>query len=569
MSLLAMNDIALVWGGWLVAMLLNLLWGHWAVRLLTKESLPFFSFRAFWVGWVVMLALLQGWHFFLPITPLTIAVGLGAGLVVNGRQLVGWWQTRPALTLHPIGVVFLLLLFLVADFALRPIVFFDNGLYHLQTIRWATTYPIVTGLGNLYGPLAYNQLYFLWLALFDVPAIGLRGFTVGNGLLMVVLTWEALLALITICTTRRFAPADVLSTVLLIPLINLTFVSFYHYPATPNPDYATMLISFKLTIALVQFLTAATPPLKDAVLLLALATALPLVKLSGAVYGAGVLLITVWVMWRQGTARAALLKTIGALVLLVGIPWVIGNIILSGYLVYPSSLAVPVAWQVAPAQALDDLNLPRSFSRRPELGVHWSEVLDNWDWLPAWWVGLWEPQGMRPAIYLLSASWVAVAALALLRRRLPPALPALSIVGGIAVAELFYWFLSAPAPRFGISYFWILAALGAAALWQSLPWLHGWAGRLLASNGVVLAGVAGLLWFSLVSHGPLYGDDFAPVPVVPLTSAPVPQGGTVFIPDTSQQGRCWDAPLPCTPYLNPRLRLRDATTIGGGFLVQP
>jgi hypothetical protein len=40
-------------------------------------------------------------------------------------------------------------------------------------------------------------------------------------------------------------------------------------------------------------------------------------------------------------------------------------------------------------------------------------------------------------------------------------------------------------------------------------------------------------------------------------------GLAVYVPTEGQQ--CWDAPLPCTPYFDPSLRLRDESSPRWGF----
>src|ERR1022692_4150989 len=57
--------------------------------------------------------------------------------------------------------------FVIAGWTLQsPSLTYDDGLYYLQTIKWIQEFPIVVGLGNLHGRLAYNSQDFIILAAF-------------------------------------------------------------------------------------------------------------------------------------------------------------------------------------------------------------------------------------------------------------------------------------------------------------------------------------------------------------------------------------------------------------------
>ena len=136
-----------------------------------------------------------------------------------------------------------------------------------------------------------------------------------------------------------------------------------------------------------------------------------------------------------------------------------------------------------------------------------------------------------------------------------------------AAAHLVFWFLSAPDLRFAGAAFWILGA-GSVALFLHTLWKH--------HQALILATVfAGCGLISVVSHlGYKHwivppGRDFGlhPAPGVPLTAAKTRAGLTVFMPLRGDQ--CWDAPLPCTPYLNPHLGLIEHGDLKSGFWVQP
>jgi hypothetical protein len=60
---------------------------------------------------------------------------------------------------------------------------YDSGLYHLQSIRWDNTYPIVPGLGNLHERLAFNQSFFEFVAALNFQPYFGHGSALANSFL--------------------------------------------------------------------------------------------------------------------------------------------------------------------------------------------------------------------------------------------------------------------------------------------------------------------------------------------------------------------------------------------------
>lgn len=131
---------------------------------------------AFWTGWAAIVALLQIWHLAFPVSraALALVLLLGAtGLLLEARSLAGLARTgahrAPALV-----VLLIPALLWMANRSAGPAQFFDLGLSYLQAVQWNSSYPIVPGLGNLHGRLAFNSAYLLygapWLIRCRLPA---------------------------------------------------------------------------------------------------------------------------------------------------------------------------------------------------------------------------------------------------------------------------------------------------------------------------------------------------------------------------------------------------------------
>jgi len=142
------------------------------------------------------------------------------------------------------------------------------------------------------------------------------------------------------------------------------------------------------------------------------------------------------------------------------------------------------------------------------------------------------------------------------------------------------WLLTAPNPRFGTSTFWIIAA--ASVAYAASPWIEKAASRGVAWL-VVLTIVAGswpILRPLLIALLPpsassieaagrvLFAEPgtdhgFGQIAEEPLATFTSESGVTMYYPLDSN--RCWNAPLPCTPYPTPNLNLRRPGDLRYGF----
>jgi hypothetical protein len=84
----------------------------------------------------------------------------------------------------------------LANRAIGPALNADSGLYHFTSVRWATSYPIVPGLGNLHYRLAFNSSYFLYVASLDIGAWAHESHHLANGFLLLGLLTQILLSVV-------------------------------------------------------------------------------------------------------------------------------------------------------------------------------------------------------------------------------------------------------------------------------------------------------------------------------------------------------------------------------------
>lgn len=526
---------------------------------------------AFWSGWATALLLLQLWHLVFPVNryALLLLTGIGLlGLVFLMRPLGNWHLQRANST--AIWVCCLILVSVwFASRAISTPTAYDSGLYHLQSVRWATTYPIVPGLGNLHGRLAFNSSYFLYVGLLEHIPHALNGSHLANGLLFLALAAQILLA---VRKWRRDSPFEftaLAGALLLVPLFQ--YASILNV-ASPTPDVAVFVLEILLFLKLADMATntVAKAPVSTSALaqIVFLAATGISVKLSFAAFGASAILVAagLWLRgqnlkvkpdWRRNIWKVLLP---GVLVLAV---WMMRGAMLSGYPLYPSTvISFPFDWRVPMSQATEEANWIRSWGRAP--GQPWETVLGSWDWVRPWLERAWMNNRFEIVLpfglALLSLIvWLGIrfqravsAPERLLYAILPP-------IFGIA-----FWVVSAPNPRFVGALLWLTASGGVVLLAEELADYHKHIRTGLI--GVVIALQCYMAGTSLLPNLHLSTtSSLLTMPVPDLKSFVTSSGLHLWVPASGDQ--CWDAPLPCTPYPNPQLTLRSDGMLAKGFMI--
>lgn len=296
------------------------------------------------------------------------------------------------------------------------------------------------------------------------------------------------------------------------------------------------------------------------------------IKLSFAVVGGISIAIALWklVSDRGGVTnlpgRELALPLLALLVVLL--PWSIRGIQLSGYPVYPSTIAsFDVSWRV-PIERVDaEVDWIRSWARWP--GKEPQEVLASNEWVRPW-----LRRSIRNAdsiALFVTPGLLVIAGLMLVavggwRDRASTIVVILPSLTGIL-----FWLVSAPDPRFLGASLWVVAGglLGAVDL-ERAPSV---ARKRLALVSLALAASIGLAYIGfhgyfmttmsgvVIEAGPDGGRH--PLRQVETKAFTTKSGLVLWVPRKGSQ--CWDARLPCTPYPAPRLALRRTGDLSSGF----
>jgi hypothetical protein len=129
----------------------------------------------------MVLGLLSSWlYLFIPLrfTSLLVltSIQILITVVLGTGKLKQIGSSLPPFRFHLAGILFIitcLVLFLVLS--CLPTVSTDTRIYHLQIVRWASEFPAVPGIANLFPRLGLGSNWFLLIGFFHIP-----GFMDGN-----------------------------------------------------------------------------------------------------------------------------------------------------------------------------------------------------------------------------------------------------------------------------------------------------------------------------------------------------------------------------------------------------
>ncbi|TDN36681.1 hypothetical protein A8B98_08345 [Hymenobacter sp. UV11] len=446
--------------------------------------------------------------------------------------------------------------------AVQPPSFIDTTLYHAQTIQWLHRFAVVPGLGNLHSRLAFNSHADLLTAFFS-PASQLGA---QPAFQQTVNSYGFLL--LTLCHVRRAAQhlrpggrpwlaGYYLGSLLLLLLCTRFLIS------SPMPDMSAAMVGLLLLGALLE-----TPRLTAAGL-----AWLVVLTATAVTFKASAVAMLLWPLaWalransRDWGRRLSLLMAIG---LVVALPWLGRNVVLSGYAVYPlaASLgAVVPDWAIPTPRPAADMAEIRLFALRP--ANDWSHAAGQSlaQWLPFWWQQH-ELADQRLLLILLASLTIMAGSLVWQRRTRWWQRVEYQLYG-LLLLDCGWWFGVAPALRFGYTYVIGVAVLGLVLAGQTWParWLRvgGWLLVMLT-----LAYGVKDLGSELNKHNTLMTHAVWPADYRTERAIVVEQLGPYRVYVGAHDGHCGNSALPCTDTLYAGLQLRGATLQQGFRMSAP
>jgi hypothetical protein len=549
-------------------------------------------FTAFWMGFGLIIAFLMLWNFALPIgggAPLIIVLVAGiAGMLGTRRSMTAAiWGSAPPRWSVICAVLFSLW---VANLSLGQMTAWDSALYHMQGVKWASSYPVVAGVANVFGPIGFNNASLLYDAMFDAGPWRDHAWHVANGVLVSVFAAQLITSAARIL--KRTPPTGVaVFSLFLLPTAASAALDGVPNFMTVVPSSLVLMVTI---ILVYRAFTEAGRPDRDMAydffcmtFLAAIAVA---IKTSAAIFASIILLISCYGIVRLGrdVNRVRTFVWMFTSVTVIGVAWVVRGIIMSGYPLFPSPVfGLPVDWRVPleHARAEYDFVVHSATSSAENLAFVSRETVGLTAWMPRWirtaFEHLYElvvPLGMV-GVTLLFFLWSVRRATDADRESVRRGW----IVLPLLLITLVGWFLVAPMPAYGAPFFWSLAALLGTQAYRLQPRDDAFRRRLMLAGCLfgLTPPLVDPIWSVLK-----YDRDKSVLATVVNTNIKVPtpgrwyqvtqpptltsyttRTGVVLNVPIGRYGRCWYAPIPCTPNPAPNLRLRVPGKTEKGFTV--
>lgn len=534
-------------------------------------------FYQFWFGLAMLIGILQILSLFFPLSGgAFIGVGLLAlfSAIISYRRI--FTQVRNyfagANTHHPVlaaaGIIILLLF--VSYCANKEVTHTDTFIYHYQAVKWAKEYPAVPGLVNLHGRLAFNSSFFLFAALTDIGIYADHSAHIALSLLMLVclIQWfGVIISRRSLVVTRIFC---MLTLVYIIIHISLKM------------DIASLATDYPMAVVTLVFCLVLLDKIDHKLLLMLPLSALAFtIKLSGMpMVAASLIAMAGYIYYLKfgysGTPirqQAIRLSTVSfALLCLISAGFIIRNVILSGWLLYPFPVGnLHLPWSTPKPYVTDMIAWIKSYPKIP--GGASPETISGNDFF--FWFNQWFARFSQSTEFFLFFGGLAALLWAGFQQRsfwkfIYPRMNIFLLIT-FSIISILFWFVSAPDVRFGSVYFFIFFASVVVLLYEATKYKD--ALKVLIYAGFVYQ-VVHLTPAYLLDRPPsLFTLAYTQQPKVgKVVASPAGEDPPLYIYMPVEGNLCGNAPVPCTPYaggllhIHQQIRQRVPGDLSKGFL---
>ena len=298
------------------------------------------------------------------------------------------------------GYLYLAIFLVMAYGTSHGIMHYDSDLYHAQAIHWIEDYGVIKGLGNLHVRLAYNSASFALSALYSLSFLSGKSFHVMAGFCALMLAWECIDIKDIV---RRGYP--ILSDFARVMGIYYLFTIFDEMVA-PASDYFLSTIVFYIVIRWLDMNVKHERSYVPYIMLSLLGVYAVTIKLSAA----PIMILAIIPIYRLLANRSAkTMKALGLSVLLaviIVVPFLVRNVIISGWLVYPFTSVdlFDVAWKIPKGLASYDAKEIKTYGRGFTDVATYGDMAVK-DWIGPWFAGIY---GMNKIMLILDIAAILV-----------------------------------------------------------------------------------------------------------------------------------------------------------------
>lgn len=346
-------------------------------------------------------------------------------------------------------ILFIVLMLITLRYAVQTTWHYDTGLYHAQAIQWIEKYGVVPGLGNLHERFAYNSSFMCLQALYSLKWFFERGDSLHtlNGFLSLIGLSYGLISM-DIWKTKKWSGADTLRCVLIWCVV----YNRWELSSCGTDMWALMLVIY-ICVKWCECLEDGEKALDLRCYLCVVSVYAVTVKLSTITS----LLLVIWpvIYLLKNRDWGRIWKYTAAGVLTIA-PFLIRNVLISGYLIYPVSALdlFSVDWKMDKQILEQDKAMIILYGRQ---GSHEMEALNLpvWEWLPTWFTAM----SVAEKILIIMGACAFLAGLISMVIQIRRKKNARALLLLTCMAGLIYWILTAPLMRYGFAYLLLMLAV--------------------------------------------------------------------------------------------------------------
>jgi hypothetical protein len=456
------------------------------------------------------------------------------------------------------GIFFFMILTLNAG----PVIMDDTESYHIQNIKWLQEYGTVPGLANLHIRYGFNSSWFIATGLVSPAITGINTYEVLNGLLSCWLCFYFIEKINPLFTgkTSSLSINQYTGILVLLMLTLFTWPMIRGNATTVNYDFITTCCVVVLLIESIYY--SRFTSLEEWILW-------PFFLFTIRIINYPMLLLSVPLLWQWIKGKKwrciAGYVSIGSLVI---IPFLIRNVILSGFLFFPVSQIdlFAVDWKASKKVTEALASYIKYYNRVNNMHqpIEITRLYAFPSWIPLWYKYLFLYD--KPVVTLSLAGYsFAIIKWKAIRKHFNEHAKWMVL---ILIVQLISWFFVAPDPRFAYG-----PLLGGIALVFVLitPVTISYLSKAFLRTTAFIITICCLIYITRKTvTNPTYQNGILPYPLPkpPLDVVKV-DNITLRIPHkilNNQTARCYDTDLPCLYFVQPALRARGKHISDGFYL---
>lgn len=316
---------------------------------------------------------------------------------------------------------------------------YDTSLYHYQAIKWIEEYGVVPGLGNLHNRFAYNSAFMALQALFSFEWLVGQSLHTVNGFVCCFFMIYAVIS------NRIWKLGEKIEVSDLLKVATVIYICYYkNLISSPSSDTLTLLLILYICTKWSEFIERDIKEMEPYGFLCILSAYAISLKLSAAACMVLVLWPAMQMIKRKKYKMIIKHLALGIIVLA---PWLVRNVVISGYLLYPyPQLDIfDVDWKM-PASVLTHDSREVIVWGRNVFNVE-DYAMPIWKWFSEWF--------MNNSPVLISIGLIAegLVLISLIKKLITKKMDLrLDMIAIYSFVSLVFWISSVPLMRYGMVY---------------------------------------------------------------------------------------------------------------------